>query len=253
MTVSLPYSMNTQRFRPGESGLFEATLNGTGYTIWSLDEISREFVDFSASMPSQPVLDVGSGFGVATLAALRRGATVIANDCEPRHLDVLWSRTPMDLRSRLTLRPAEFPDGLEFASGSLAAVLISRVFHFFDGPRIERSVQRLREWLRPDGKVFVICDASVFLDERPLREQYERQLAEGLQWPGFVDDVHRLLPHKAGRIPDHLHYLDVRTLATAFDAAGFYVEHVTRFRRFAELSDERLRKRVCLGLVARNP
>lgn len=39
--------------------------------------------------------------------------------------------------SRLTLMPGRSPEELKIDEGSLGAVLVSRVFHFFDGEAIE--------------------------------------------------------------------------------------------------------------------
>ena len=73
------------------------------------------------------------------VAALSNGAEVIANDVDGRHLDILRERAVKRLRARLTLMPGSFPDGIDFVPGSLGAVLICRVMHFFDGPTIERA------------------------------------------------------------------------------------------------------------------
>jgi SAM-dependent methyltransferase len=229
---------------------FEQSLNATGCTIHKLDEISQSFVDFAAAHAPQMVVDIGAGFGVATLAALRAGATVIANDIEPHHLAALESRVPDADRSRLTLSPGCFPDSPELLEESAAAVLLSRVLHFFDGPRIELSVRAVRRWLRPGGKAFVICDSSIFLNQPPLREAYERQKAAGHAWPGFVRGVHALLPQRARFIPDQLHYLDPQTLAGVFKAAGFEIERTELFVR--DCGEEGPPRR-CTGVIARKP
>lgn len=229
---------------------FERSLNATGCTIHTLDEISRSFVDFAAAHAPQKVVDIGAGFGVATLAALRGGATVIANDVEGEHLAALESRTPEADRPRLSLAPGCFPDVPELADESVAAVLMSRVLHFFDGAQIERSVEVVRRWLLPGGKAFVVCDASIFLNQPPLREAYERQLAAGRAWPGFVRGVHALLPHRAQFIPDQLHYLDPPLLARVFTDSGFVVERAELIMRDC---GEEGPPRQCTGVIARKP
>jgi ribosomal protein L11 methylase PrmA len=46
-----------------------------------------EFLRFLSSSPSRTVaLDIGAAYGVATIAALRTGAEVIANDIDEIHL-----------------------------------------------------------------------------------------------------------------------------------------------------------------------
>jgi hypothetical protein len=150
----------------------------------------------------------------------------------------------------LTLLPGRFPDVPELPEESVAAVLLSRVLHFFDGAQIERSVEVVHRWLLPDGKAFVVCDASIFLNQPPLREAYERQKAAAQAWPGFVRGVHGLLPHRAPFIPDQLHYLDPQTLAGAFTAAGLVVE---RSELFVRDCGEEGPPRRCTGVIARKP
>lgn len=227
---------------------FERTLNRTGVTIHTLDEFSEAFVAAASRAAPRPVVDIGAGFGVATLAALNAGATVISNDVEPEHLTALQSRTPADQQSRLTLMPGRFPDDIQLDDGSAAAVLLSRVLHFFDGPQLLRSIETLHRWLQPGGCAFVVCDASLFLKQPPLRAAYEAQLAAGQEWPGFVRGVHQLLPERADQIPDQLHYLDPDTLARAFEQAGFAIERAELFVRDC---GEQGPPRRCTGVIAR--
>jgi O-methyltransferase involved in polyketide biosynthesis len=98
------------------------TLNKMGYMTERLSEpFSEEFAEF-ASRIGAPALDVGAAYGVATLEALKRGAHVIANDVEPRHLELLSRRVPEAWKARLTLAPGVFPEGLSFSASSLGAV-----------------------------------------------------------------------------------------------------------------------------------
>ena len=78
------------------------TMNGRGFMLQSLDPYSQSFADFAAGC-SEPVLDIGCAYGIATLAALARGASVCACDMESSHLDVLSDRVPEADRSRLTM------------------------------------------------------------------------------------------------------------------------------------------------------
>jgi SAM-dependent methyltransferase len=234
---------------PGGHALnFERTLNRTGVTIHTLDEISEAFVSAASAAAPHPVVDIGAGFGVATLAALNAGATVISNDIEPEHLAALQSRTPAEQQPRLTLMPGRFPDDVQLNAGSVSAVLLSRVLHFFDGPQVLRSIETLYRWLVSGGRAFVVCDASLFLMQPPLRAAYEAQLAAGQEWPGFVRGVHQLLPERAGQIPDQLHYLDPDTLARAFERAGFAIERAELFVRDC---GEQGPPRRCTGVIAR--
>lgn len=226
------------------------TLNGMGFMLARLDEISQAFVEFAAGAAPGPALDVGAAYGVATLAALRRGAHVIANDIEPRHLEILQTRVPAGQRPRLTIRPGAFPGGLESPAASLGAVLLARVMHFFDGPTIERSVEKLNDWLRPGGTVFVVVESSVFLEVPRLRRLYESRRRRGQPWPGFVRNLKQYVPERADRLPDQIHYLDEDELSRCFVAGGFQLERIGRFLRSDNPDDPQAFSRESIGLIA---
>lgn len=232
---------------------FERTLNGTGYMIRTLDRLSSEFVHFAASGAPGPALDVGAAYGVATLAALEQGARVIANDIEPRHLEILATRVPAEHRERLTLRPGAFPDDVAVEAGSLGAALAARVLHMFDGPQVERSADMLFRALAPGGKAFVISEASTFFRYPQLREKYDAQLSSGQVWPGFVTGVRELLPEEAEHVPDQVHFLTPRVLTQVFSEAGFVVEWCDFYQRNEGGEGAWYNRRRSVGLVARKP
>eukprot|EP00913_Durusdinium_trenchii_P008928 g8394.t1 len=178
---------------------------------------------------------------------------MVANDIDQGHLDILEDRTAVELRPRLSLVPGAFPDDLSFNAESFSAILLSRVMHFFDGAQVERSVERLYEWLIPGGRAFVVVEASIFLNRPPLRERYESQRAAGARWPGFVDNVKTLLPRRAKFVPDQLHYLDPDVLGRAFREAGFVVESAHHFHRNVDPGDPEAGVRESVGLIARKP
>ncbi|GAB4139795.1 MAG: hypothetical protein Tsb009_08930 [Planctomycetaceae bacterium] len=237
----------------GVSSGVEQTLNGTGYMISTLDEISSRFVDWAASEIPWPVLDIGAAFGVATHAVLQEGVRVVANDIDPRHLDILQKRTPKKLQPLLKIAPGAFPDDLHFEPGTFSGILLSRVLHFFSGPQVERALDTLYKWLIPGGKAFVVVEASLFLDKPPLRAQYELQLEAGFNWPGFVENVKELLPKRAAFVPDQLHYLSPERLSRAFQEAGFVVETAHTFRREDVSGTKHDEPRESVGVIARKP
>ena len=79
------------------------TMNDKGFMFEVLDEYADEFIRLSGAS-SDEALEVGCAYGVATIAALKAGATITACDMDQRHLDVLLSRAPEELHERLTLK-----------------------------------------------------------------------------------------------------------------------------------------------------
>ncbi len=229
---------------------FEQTLNGTGYMIRSLDEVSRGFIKFAATDAPGPALDIGAAYGVATLAALARGARVIANDIDPRHLEILATRVPPEHCDQLTLLPGAFPDDISVDAGSIGALLAARVLHMFDGPQIERSAAMMFESLAPGGKAFVISEASTFFRYPQLREKYEQQRQSGQQWPGFVTGVRELLREEAEHVPDQVHFLTPEDLTLVFMNAGFVVEWCEFYQRNVGGQGPWHQRRRSVGLIA---
>ena len=81
----------------------QATFNKMGWSSEVPNEYSEAFVAYASDCTS-PMLDIGAAFGTASIAALEAGATVDANDVEPRHLEVLQSRVrPQDLQRLKTI------------------------------------------------------------------------------------------------------------------------------------------------------
>lgn len=232
---------------------FVKTLNSMGYMTSTLDRYSQAFVDFSPTAPG-PVLDIGAAYGVATLAALAKGASVVANDIDPRHLEILRDRTPAEHRQRLSLAPGDFPDKLELRAGSLGAVLICRVMHFFDGPTIERAAAKALSWLAPGGKVFVVGETPFIGTARNFFPTYQERLKAGDPWPGYIKDMVALFdPARAKQLPPSMHLLDEPTLRRVFSNAGFVIEDVQHFARPEFPKDIQLDGRESVGLIGRKP
>ena len=229
---------------------FVKTLNNMGYMTSGLDAYSQAFTDFAPAAPG-PVLDVGAAYGVASLAALSNGATVIANDIDERHLEILRKRALPRLHPRLTLMPGSFPDGVDFSAGSLGAVLICRVMHFFDGPAIERAAANVMRWLAPGGKVFAVGETPFIGTAKGFFPIYEARVKAGDPWPGIVENVGAHDPKRAGNLPSRMHLLDEETLRRVFTQAGFIIEKLGTFARPEFPPDIQLDGRESVGLIAR--
>lgn len=231
-----------------ESGLI-STLNSMGTMTPSPDIFSRAFIEFAPRAPGRS-LDIGAAYGVATLPALSGGASVIANDIDERHLKILFNRVPQEHRARLELVAGEFPDRLDFPAGSLGAVLICRVMHFFDGPRIERAAAKAMNWLAPGGKVFVVGETPFIGTAKAFFPTYESRLKAGAPWPGVVENVAAHDPKRTGSLPKLFHLLDERILGRVFTAAGFEIERSELFARPDYPADIRMDGRESVGLIA---
>ncbi len=199
------------------------TMNNTGWMTESLDEISTAFTDFAGGRDDE-VLDMGCAYGIATLAALDKGARVFACDIEPRHLEVLARRVPVAARDRYRSKPGALP-GVAFDTASFGAILAARVLHFLDGDAVEQTVAKMHDWLKPGGCLFLVADSPYTGPWKDQADEYERRKAAGEPWPGFVDDYARYLPATAdpAEHPTFINPMDPDILRRVCEAAGLEV------------------------------
>lgn len=204
------------------------TLNARGFMLEALDTYAEEFIAFAAE-DSADVLDIGCAYGVATLAALEKGAHVCACDMEPGHLEALVEKTPADHRARLRTVIGTLPD-VSFPPRSFRAILASRVIHFLDGPDIRKTLAAMYDWLQPGGRLFVVADTPYmpgWSDNIPV---YEAGKAEGEDWPGMISDFAKYTQHNApGSSPEFVNTLDPDILVRECRLAGFEVERSSFF------------------------
>ena len=98
---------------------------------------SKDFVDFSEKC-QYPVFYIGAAYGETTVAALKKGATVIANDIDEGSLKYIIKRKELndDDRKRLYLKKGFVPFDMDFESNSLGAIHASRVMHFLNQKKL---------------------------------------------------------------------------------------------------------------------
>ncbi|MCX6593394.1 MAG: class I SAM-dependent methyltransferase [Acidobacteria bacterium] len=220
-----------KRFRP-------LTRNRMGWVSERLSRLSQEFVAYCATGACQeaPALDIGAGFGVAALAAVKAGASVIANDLEPAHQAEIERRaqegcTELE-RVRLQVIGGRFPEELQFEPESLGAVHLSNVLHFLSGKQLEPGIQAVARWLRPGGKLFVQAATPYQSPFAAFLPEYERRLAAQEPWPGWLPKIGLYAKHRQmGQMPKAMHLLDDQVLRRVAVAAGLAVEQATLTRR----------------------
>ena len=229
------------------------TLNQTGWASNQLNEVSELFVAFCRGA-KLPVLDIGAAFGIASLAALKAGATVIANDLEPGHLSAIAHAANSEDSRRLILIPGRFPRQVKFAEASLSAVHASNVFHFLTGPQIEQGFAAIAHWLAPGGKLFVQASTPWQQPFRAFAPEFQSRRDAGVDWPGWIENTAEYSTHrKLGQIPASLHLLDDLILRRNAEAAGLTVEDSWLYRRRDLPASLFLDGRECAGLIARKP
>lgn len=207
----------------------------------ALDELSLKFV-IASRTARQPVLDFGCGDGLATAAALARGAQVVAVDPDRQSIEQLLARIPSQYHRRLRARVGRLAD-FEFKGAHFGAVHASRVLQELDGEHLERTLQRFLRWLYPEGRLYlsVLTPDGPFWS--PLGEQIVQKGRDGERWPGYIVDVSHFTGERGDARPVHL--LDEYTLRRELDLAGFVIEELRSHPLAWESSQ------VCCSVIAR--
>lgn len=192
-----------------------------------LDPLSIKFAIYGRAVASE-TLDMGCGDGLATAAAIERGGRVVAVDPDPSLMARVRARIPSERHARLTTQIGSLP-AIDFDDGRFAAVHVAHVFQLLNGREILRSLENMRRWLRPGGKLFVSAIEPGGVRWQPVVGHFESREASGIRWPGYIPDVRKFLPAGAPVGPAFIHLLNAQVLRRELTSAGFRVEEVTRY------------------------
>jgi SAM-dependent methyltransferase len=210
-----------------------ATHNGLGWTSTIPNQITCEWLEFIRKSEEQPlrVLDIGAGFGVATIPALKGGARVIANDIEKSHLDALRKEAgDLGYADHLETVVGRFPGDLTFTE--LDAIHCSNVFHFLRGEEIVAGATRMQSWIRRGGKVFIQVGTIYAGHIKRLLPVFEERRSTGVKWAGETNRAREfVLPEFMTATPEFMNYLDGSPLVEAFEGAGFQTEKAWYYTR----------------------
>lgn len=198
------------------------TLNQTGFMTPDQNSYNLSFIDFAANC-KHPVLDVGAAYGLTTLPALSRGAQVVANDIDGRHLLLLREQAEEKLRKHLFLNKKRFPNETEFPDNSLGAILLCRVAHFLNEEEMEQAIKKMAKWLISGGRIFVITMSPYHHLLNEFLPNYLQKVDKNIPWPGVINNMHEIAPHLKTQIPNFLHVMDHDSLGKAFEKEGLKI------------------------------
>jgi hypothetical protein len=231
------------------------TLNGMGPSTSYIDQFARQFIEYAAQQ-SAPVLELGTAYGFLTSAALKAGATIIANDLESAHLQILWNRTPEEYRSRLTLLAGRFPHAIDLPTASIAGCYVARMLGYLDPIDLQEGLKKLFHWLQTEAKLFIVSATpysfrAIFKNIIPI---YEKAVQTQKEWPGYISGLKKIVGGKySNYLPDKHHFLDEVILSRELRRAGFMVEKTETYAR-KDLPDWALYDdRDAVAVIARKP
>ena len=173
---------------PAEDGRIPV-FNGDGYASPNPHPLSQEFVSFSSTIKS-PVLDIGAAFGLTSINALKKGATVICNEKEKKQLEYICHIKLItdEEKKRLYLKHGSILE-IDFPNNSLGAIHISRVMHFFKPNEVELFFQKAYNWLIPNGRLYIITMSQYhYANPNGFSEFYNNEIKKGVEFPGMIND-----------------------------------------------------------------
>lgn len=149
----------------------ERTNNKTGFMFHRIDESASYWLNSLPHSPN-PLVDLGSAYGVHTLHALKAGRDVIAVDMDEVHIAGLQERVDEYLASPAAqTRPgpgrlvratvAKLPQSGVCDDESVAGVLLSEMLHFLKPGEPLPLLKDIYRWLEPGGCLVATVSASV--------------------------------------------------------------------------------------------
>ncbi len=225
------------------------TMNRYGYMKFEWDEFGKDFAEY-AIRTDKPVLEIGSAYGWLTHRIMEKDKEIIAADICREHLEVLLRNAPKDKLDKLHIYNARFPDEMEFEKESLGAVTASRVFHFLRGEVIEAGLDKIHQWLEPNG-VFICTNCSIYhySVKEKLLPIYRERAANGDKWPGVVENQREFSPQHAPYTQDFLNVFDIAQFEELLPKHGFKIKKIKLFDYPSDIYSENREGHI--GFVAR--
>lgn len=234
-----------------DKNLMEPTMNGYG-SMHNLTKFSKIFID-RCSKYKKPVIDIGCAYGVASIPALENGITVIANDIDDRHLDILAQRTPENLLKNLVCLKANFPHELNFHQSSLSSVHLSFVLSFLNGEEVRLGFSKIYKWLDSEGEIFIINYTPFMKMIEGFLSVYETKKIMGDEWPGYIEDLSKMIEENnySKNLPNKIHHFDVDTLERELKKHGFVIELAEYFTLDYLPKEYKLNGKELVGVIAK--
>jgi ubiquinone/menaquinone biosynthesis C-methylase UbiE len=236
---------------PLPSGLIP-TLNKMGYMTQFVDEYSQRFID-DAEHAKAPLLEIGAAYGIATLEALRKGAKVISNDLDEKHLKILEEICPSNIRQNLTLLPGKFPEEIDIQDNSISSILMCRVIHFFTPDEIALTFKKSFDMLVPGGKLYIVADTPYQKNWAKFLSIYEQKKRNGDKFPGLVTNSDDYVTDLGFNLPQMLNFMDDEILHRELTHSGFVIDKLEYINRLKYPDTVRLDGRESIGATAIKP
>lgn len=229
----------------------EPTLNQRG-SMHELTKYSKIFIE-QCKHYKKPVVDVGCAYGVSVIPALKNGATVVANDIDATHLDILIERTPQIYLKNLICLNAHFPHELNFHKNSISCVHLSLILSFLNGQEIRIGLKKINEWLHNDGELIIINYTPFIKLFEKFLPQYELNKKNRYAWPGYIADITKYISENqyCKNLPKSIQHFDIETLTNELIQHGFSIKKAEYYTNKNLPQCYKLNGREFVGIIAK--
>lgn len=228
------------------------TLNQMGHMFVVPDPITQAFID-DAIHAQGKVLEIGAAFGVASLPVICKGKSIIVNDLDARHLDYILKHTPQCYLKKLHLLPGYFPRDINLNDNSLEVIFASRVLHFLPPEEFMGALKDIYHALISGGRFYFISTTPYIYVYREFIPIFESNRAQGKPWPGLLENLIDIAPHRAHQLPKFINLIDLPEGIKYLQEAGFRILRAEYIPFQADQHDVALDGREHIGIICEKP
>lgn len=164
------------------------------------------------------VLEVGAGYGSASLEAMKHGAFIWVNEMNAEKLKTISARVPQELVESYKPVLGDFVSNAKLPKSAFDAVLAARVIEYIAPERLQASVGKMYEVLQKGGRVYIIADSPYSKPYEHYTPEYESKLQRGLKNPGYTNAIGEDVGAK-------INLMEPLQLYRVFNDVGFNIEY----------------------------
>ncbi|OGV17556.1 MAG: hypothetical protein A2X47_11580 [Lentisphaerae bacterium GWF2_38_69] len=234
-------------------------MNQYGLMTKIFDIYTKKFIKYTLSLESEiHVAELGAAYGAVTQEIIRHNKKVkiTVNDLDKRHLTVLQKKIKNQNNS-IQIKPkiviGRLPDGINFAENTFDAILAARVMQYLLPRDLIKALKKIRLWLKPKGKLFLVTKTPYIKMLSTFITTYERRKSRGDRWPGVIKDFNQRFNHDISIshiVPKFIHVFDPDILKRACIECGLIIEECSFINRKDLPLDIRLTGKEEVGLIA---
>lgn len=227
------------------------TLNKMGYSFSNLTSYGESFLEFCETV-DKPVLDIGAAYGFATIRALKKGAFVIANDTDSRHLQMIQEKASKEGLWNLKLIHSPFPY-IDLENNSLSAILMSQVLHFLPHKETDIIATKMFSLLKPGGRAFITVATPYVSMFSSFIQVFEERKKKNLSHPGLIRNLAFYAGSRAKNMPKQMNLFDPSLLEKMMVSAGFRIKQCEFLPRPDFPFDMQMDGRENAGIIVEKP